>query len=108
MLPPLDAQGQMTPLKPEQLTDAEGAAFKALAAGSEEANRYLHTRGYLRYCQRVVNGAMPALQLPSLPALRNWNRAYLSPSEARDIVDTALGMKLLARMQQPAATGRPA
>ena len=108
VLPPVDAEGQMAPLKPEQLTDEEDVAFKALPAGSEEATRFLYTRGYLRYCERVVAGSLTPLQLPSLPARRNWNRAHLSANEARDIVDAALGMKLLARMQQPASPGRPA
>lgn len=103
-LPPLDASGMTTPLTEAQLTPQERAIFATLPTGGEDRTRYLYTRGYLRYAQRVVSGQMPALSLPPLPARRNWNRAYLTAAEARDILDVALGMNMMALMGQPAGS----
>ena len=52
----------------------------------------------------MIRGERPPLQLPSLPARRNWNRAYLTAGEAKNIVDPALAMKMVARLP-PAQPG---
>lgn len=99
-LPPLTADGQMSPLTVDQLDANERATFANLASNADEARRFLYTRGYLRYCRLVVAEKLPPLQLPPLPARANWNRGFLSQDEANNVLDVALGMKLVARMQQ--------
>lgn len=91
-LPALDAQGMTAPLRPDQLDAAERAIYAGLAPGSDEARQFLYTRGFLRYARRVVDGRLPAADLPPLPARANWNRDLLSPQDA-DIVDQALDRK---------------
>lgn len=100
-LPALDESGMTTPLTEAQLTPAERQIFAGLPAAGEDRTRYLYTRGYLRYAQKVVSREMNALSLPPLPTRRNWNRGFLTAAEARDILDVALGMNMLAMMNQP-------
>lgn len=102
-LPPLDENGMTTPLTEAQLTPAEKAIFNGLPAAGEDRTRFLYTRGYLRYAQRVVARQLNPLELPPLPTRRNWNRGYLTAEEARDILDVALGMNMMALMRQPAS-----
>jgi hypothetical protein len=105
-LPPLDESGMTTPLTEAQLTPAEREVYNGLPPTGEDRTRYLYTRGYFRYAQRVVARQLEPLQLPPLPSRRNWNRGFLTPQEARDILDVALGMKMVARM--PPANPGPA
>ena len=96
---PAVADCKMAPLTPQQLTGDEKVIFEKLPAGSAEARKFLYTRGYLRYARRVVDGSMQPLDLPCLPARDNWNRGYLTAEEARDILDVALGRKMVAGMK---------
>jgi hypothetical protein len=100
-LPPLGADGTLQPLAISQLDPVERATFATLAPESDGARQFLYTRGYLRYCRLVIDGKMPPLQLPPLPARSNWNRQFMSPDEIRNIFDVALAMKLTAVMNQP-------
>ena len=97
-LPVVGSDCMMAPLSPQQLTALEKSSFSALAAGSPEASKFLYTRGYLRFARLVVSGNLPPLQLPCLPARSNWDRTYLTEDEAHNVVDVALGMKMLARL----------
>jgi hypothetical protein len=100
-LPALSQDGSVEPLTPDQLNPAERAIFATLSPGGEDARRFLHTRGYLRYCQLLVDGRIDPRSLPALPARENWDRAFLSADEARDILDVALGMNLISMMKNP-------
>jgi hypothetical protein len=97
-LPGVDAQGQMAPLRLDQLTPEERVSFDRLPSG-DAARKFLYTRGYLRYCRLAAEGRIDPLSLPDLPAEENWDRTFLSAEEARDIVDVALGRKLIAMMR---------
>ncbi len=98
-LPAVDADGRTLPLTVDQLDPEERAHFVQLEPASDDARRFLYTRGYLRYCHEVVAGRLPPLGLPTLPLRLNWNRRFLSDEEATNILDVALGMKYVARMQ---------
>ena len=87
------------PLTPQQLTSDERTQFDKLSAGSAEATKFLFTRGYLRYAKLVVAGSIQPADLPCLPARENWSRGYLTPDEAKNILDVALGRKLVASMR---------
>lgn len=91
-LPGLDANGLTLPLRVDQLTPAERRIYDQLVG--DDAGRYLYTRGFLRYCQRVVDRRLPAADLPPLPIRDNWRRDFLSAAEATGVVDAALDMKL--------------
>jgi hypothetical protein len=41
------------------------------------------------------------LALPDLPAEENWGRQFLSEAEGRDVVDYALGLKMIAMIKPP-------
>jgi hypothetical protein len=99
-LPAISADGTMAPLTLDQLDADEQARFAALAPGSDAARQFLYTRGYLRYCRLVVAGTMPALQLPELPAVENWDRQFFSQDEI-NVLDAALGRKIVAMMGPP-------
>ena len=99
-LPPVTADGRMSPLTVDQLDANERATFAGLAPNSDDARKFLYTRGYLRYCRLVVAEKLPPLQLPLLPERTNWHRGFLNEHEAKSILDVALGMKMLARMNQ--------
>jgi hypothetical protein len=101
-LPPISADGTIRPLTVDQLDPTERATFATLSPNSDGARQFLYTRGYLRYCRLVVAKKLAPLQLPPLPARSDWNRQFLSQDEIRDILDVALGMKLLERMNLPA------
>lgn len=100
-LPTVDAAGVIAPLSIDQLDPAERARFESLAAGSDDARRFLYTRGYLRYSRLVVDGLLAPLELPRLPPVEDWDNRFFSEEE-RVINDAALAMKLIARMQPPA------
>lgn len=102
-LPAVGEDGLSAPLTEEQLDAGEREAFAGLAPGSDDARRFLFTRGYLRFCRLVVDGSLRPLQLPDLPAEENWDRRFLSEEEGKNIVDVALGMHMVARMTPPAA-----
>lgn len=102
-LPPVDADGRALPLTPEQLNADEKTTYATLPPGSAKAKQFLYVRGYLRYCRLVVAGTIAPLQLPSLPARENWNREHLSASEATNVLDVALAMKISARLAAPPA-----
>lgn len=91
-LPGLDANGLTLPLRVDQLTPAERRIYAQLVG--DDGRRYLYTRGFLRYCQRVVDHRLQAADLPPLPIRDNWRRAFLSAAEATGVVDAALEMKL--------------
>lgn len=95
-LPRLDAQGRVLPLTVDQLTPEEAAKFASLPAGGVLATRFLYTRGFLRLCRKVADGALPPLELPERPSDEHWDRRFLSVEEGRDVVDVALGMQLMA------------
>jgi len=97
-LPAVDANGQSQPLTVDQLDAQERVQFNTLAAGGDDARKFLYTRGYVRFCRLVVTGALPPLQLPELPARENWDRRFLSEDEGKAIVDVALGRKIVAEM----------
>lgn len=99
VLPAIDADGRTLPLTVDQLDPEERARFVQLEPASDDARRFLYTRGYLRYCHEVVAGRLAPLGLPPLPLRQNWNRRFLSDEEATNILDVALGMKYVARMQ---------
>jgi len=98
VLPPIAADGRMTPLTVDQLSADERAVYATL--NEDDARRYLFTRGYLRYARLVVSGDLPPLELPPLPARANWGRHLLSAEEATSILDVALGMKYVARRER--------
>jgi hypothetical protein len=100
-LPAVDSAGMVAPLTVDQLDPAERARFDALTPDSDDARQFLYTRGYLRYCRLVADGSLAPLALPDLPARENWDRQFLSEAEGRDIVDYALGLKMIAMMQPP-------
>jgi hypothetical protein len=102
-LPALEADGTTQPLRADQLTADEKTNFAKLEPGSTKATQFLYVRGYLRYCRLVIAGTIQPLQLPNLPARENWSREHLSKTEATEVLDTALGMSLVARMSKPAA-----
>lgn len=95
---PIGQDGMISPLRLEQLTGEEQAFVRGRGLEGENLTRYLYTRAYLRFCQQVVAGARPPLELPPLPLRRNYDRGYLSEAEGRDIVDVAIGRKLTARL----------
>ena len=96
-LPPIDSAGLSGPLKVDELTPAERAAYAHLAPGSDDARRFLYTRGYFRYCRLVATGTIAPLALPPLPIRDNWDRSFISEDEAANVLDVALGMKIRAR-----------
>lgn len=100
-LPPITADGSPGPLTVDQLSPAERAEFDRLAPGSPEASRFLHTRGFLRYARRVVDGTLPAASLPDLPAREDWDRRYLTAEEVTGVVDPALQMRIASRLGPP-------
>lgn len=100
-LPALDAEGRALPLTPGQLTADEKKTYDGLAKGGVKATQFLHVRGYLRFCRLVIAGTIKPLQLPKLPARENWSREHMSPTEAREVLDVALGMKVAARLAEP-------
>lgn len=102
-LPAIDADGRTQPLKVDQLTADEKTAFASLEPASKKAKQFLYVRGFLRYCRLVIAGTIKPLQLPKLPARENWSREHLSKSEATDVLDVALGMKIAARLSAPPA-----
>ena len=53
-------------LSPAELTPAEAATYQTLKDADAQKS-FLFTRGYLRLCQKVLAGELPALDLPSLP-----------------------------------------
>ena len=102
-LPVVDSGGNPGPLKGYQLDPEERVRFASLPPGSDDARQFLYTRGYLRFCRLVVAGTKPPLEFPRLPERVDWDRQFLSKEEAESVVDAALGMKILARMQQAPA-----
>lgn len=98
VLPAVDANGVMAPLTVDQLDAQERTTYATLS--EDDAQRYLHTRGYLRYARLVVAGELPPLELPRLPPRANWGRHLLSESERTNILDVALGMKYVARQEE--------
>lgn len=98
-LPAVDADENMAPLTPQQLSEAERKKFDQLPANSPEATKFLYTRGFLRYAKLVADRKIEPLRLPKLPARENWNRAYFSPDEAKNIIDVALAMQMIAMMK---------
>jgi hypothetical protein len=98
-LPGLDAQGEALPLSIDLLAPDERAAFDRLPLGGDAAKRFLYTRGYLRYCRLVADGKIDPLSLPPLPAEENWDRAFLTAEEGRNVVDVALGRNMVAQMR---------
>jgi hypothetical protein len=99
-LPSVGADGKIAPLAVSQLSAEERAYFAKLTPGSLEARQFLYTRGFLRFCELVVEGKLPPLSLPDLPAREDWNRGFLSEKEAKGVVDVALGMNLMASMMK--------
>jgi hypothetical protein len=98
VLPALDASGMTLPLSVEQLDDFERPHYAQL--GDDDARRrFLYTRGYLRYARLVANREMAPIDLPPLPERINWGRQYLTADEARNVLDVALGMNMIAMMQ---------
>jgi hypothetical protein len=100
VLPSIGADGLTLPLAVDQLDASERTTYANIPSNSDDARRFLYTRGYLRYCRLVVAEKLPPLQLPPLPARVNWNRGFLSQDEAKNVLDVALAMKLTARMNQ--------
>jgi hypothetical protein len=101
-LPAVGEDGLSSPLTIEQLDASERETFASFAPESDDARRFLYTRGYLRFCRLVAAGALRPLQLPDLPAEENWDRRFLSEEEGRNVVDVALGMMMVARLTPPA------
>ena len=97
-LPAVDADGYTRPLTAGQLTPEERATFAQLPADSDDARKFLYTRGFLRFCQLVMDQKLAPIDLPQLPVRANWNRKYLTEHEAADVVDVALGMRFEALM----------
>lgn len=95
-LPGVDADGRSLPLRPEQLTPEEKASYAGLSG--DDARRFLHTRGFLRYCRLVIEEKLTPAALPKLPARSNWDRSYFTTQEYNEVVQVALGMSLVARM----------
>ncbi len=102
-LPALDAEGRTLPLRADQLDPAEREAYAGLATPSDDARQFLYTRGFLRYARLVADGKLPPANLPPLPLRANWNRKFLSQSEATGVLDVAIGMKLATRPRMAAA-----
>lgn len=98
-LPDINADNMIQPLRVDQLDAGERATYSTLAPGSDDARKFLYSRGYLRFCQLVVTGDLPALDLPRLPERENWDRRFLSEYEGRDVLDLALGLNLVALLQ---------
>lgn len=78
-LPPV-TNASMAPLTPSQLYPEERAKFDALAPGSEAAQRFLYTRGFIRYCQFVADGRVQAGDLPIVDD-KGMDNAYVSAAE---------------------------
>lgn len=97
-LPAIAADGSTLPLTVDQLDPNEREIYATLNA--DDARRFLYTRGYLRYARLVVARQMPPLDLPALPARANWGRHLLTEEEARDVLDVALGMNMIALLNQ--------
>ncbi len=95
VLPAIDADGSTLPLTVDQLDPNERAIYATL--NTDDARRFLYTRGYARL---VVSRQMPAIELPALPARANWGRHLLTEEEAREVLDVALLMNMLAMMNQ--------
>ena len=98
-LPDIGPDRMIAPLRVDQLDPDERATFATLAPGSDDARRFLYTRGYLRFCRLVVDGNLPPLDLPDLPERANWDRRFFSEYEAKEVVDVALGRHLVAMLQ---------
>lgn len=101
---------------PEELFTEEEAEFyntRLRDASAEVKLRFRYTRNFYRHCRRVVDPAVPqqlrisAADLPDLPDTRKWDRAFLFRNEGRDIVDVALGRKMVAQMRGERPSGRP-
>lgn len=101
---------------PEELFTQEEADFyntRLQGASAEVKLRFRYTRSFYRYCRRVADSTVPQelrvspIDLPDLPDERKWDRAYLFRNEARDVVDVALGRKMVAQMQGQRPSGRP-
>lgn len=105
-LPGVSSDGLTLPLTAEQLTADERKTYAALAPGSADARQFLYTRGYLRYCKQVVDGALAPLDLPSLPKRENWSRKFLTKDEAANVVDVALERSIAASVP-PKPTAPP-
>lgn len=100
-LPAVDADGYTRPLTADQLTPEERATYAQLPAGGDDARKFLYTRGFLRFCQLVIDHKLDPLDLPRLPARENWKRELLTEQEARNVLDLALGLKREARRYRP-------
>lgn len=98
-LPDINPDRTIQPLRVDQLDPDERTTFATLAPGSAEASKFLYSRGYLRFCRLVVAGDLNPLDLPDLPERENWERGYFSESEAREVLDVALGMQIMAWLQ---------
>lgn len=108
-LPAIDAEGRISPLTVDQLDPDERATFETLAAGSADARRFLYTRGFLRHARTIVDGEITPILLPDLPARENWDRRFLSQTEADDVIDVALAMHMAAALEgTEALRSRPA
>lgn len=97
-LPPVDAEGRISPLTVDQLDPGERAIFDTLAPGSADARRFLYTRGFLRHARLVVDGQLTPILLPDLPAREDWDRRFFSQTEVGEVIDVALAMKMAATL----------
>ncbi len=89
------AQTQMTAaqmVSPTDLSAEEAAFYKTLDA--DAARDFIATRSYVRLCQKVEDGGLPAIQLPERPA--GFNVTYLLPRDPT-VVNRALADYLVAR-----------
>lgn len=98
-LPDIGPDRMIGPLRIDQLDPDERATFATLVPGSDDARKFLYTRGYLRFCRLVVDGNLRPLDLPDLPERENWDRRFFSEYEAKEVVDVALGRHLVAMLQ---------
>jgi hypothetical protein len=95
VLPAIGPDGTTLPLTADQLDADERKTYAALPSGSDDARQFLYTRGFLRYCRKVVDGTLPPAKLPQIPERENWNKKFLSAHESKNVVDVALFKYLL-------------
>jgi hypothetical protein len=90
----------MTPsqmIRPSDLTPQELAYYNKLT-DSEVAKNFIASRSYVRLCQKVVDNAMPAEQLPDKPL--GFSVRYLLPGEA-NMINRAISASIVACGSNP-------
>ena len=79
---------QLVPLAPSEMTAAELANYQALGNDADAQMSFRDTRAFLRLCQSVDAGQIPAANLPNEP--KDYSESYLTAAEKKDVSDATV------------------